>query len=166
VSWELGASSVRRPPRWRSSRSTASIPWKLARRRARRSRVPPANLLSLLPLLRGENRVDLAPRPADDRVQLRLYRSSHRPQLSSLTSHDGVNPAPLLGRESHLAGETIPEFSPRPMLEPPPPERLRQKHQSIDRDPGHPTRERHQQQHQGGQEWASGPPRSSRRRRH
>jgi hypothetical protein len=58
--------------------------------------MPPANLFSLLSLLRRKHRIQPPASPADDRIQLGLDLAANGAQLSPLPIHDRVDPDLLL----------------------------------------------------------------------
>jgi hypothetical protein len=106
---------IRWSPWWRAAGFTRL---ETAWWRSRWPRVPPTNLFRLLPLLRREHRIQLASRAADDRVQLRLHLSSHRPELSTLVVHDRVDPRLLLRREANFPSESVSESAIPPKVTP------------------------------------------------
>jgi hypothetical protein len=128
--------------RWLTARRTIWSRTEISRRRAGRPRMPAANLLSFLSLLRRKHRIQLPTSPADDRIQLGLDLASNGAQLSPLTIHDGIDPGLLLRREADLLGKSIPElpiprrWPSREVLEPGP-EHSRKQHMAIQCDAGH-----------------------------
>jgi hypothetical protein len=116
--------------------------------RPRWPRVPPTNLFRLPPLLRREHRIQLASRAGDDRVQLRLHLSSHRPELSTLVVHDRVDPRLLLRREANFPSESVSESAIPPKVTPwsvfeSGVEHSRQKNETIQGDSRETAREGH-----------------------
>jgi len=82
------------------------------------------DLLRFLPLLRRENRIELSPGAAHDRVELRLNLVPDGPQLAALMFHDRIDSSLLVGAETELASKSVPKLAvprsvrPRSMLEP------------------------------------------------
>jgi len=103
-----------------------------------RPRVLAPDLLRFLPLLRRENRIELSPGAAHDRVELRLNLVPDGPQLAALMFHDRIDSSLLVGTEAKLASKSVPKLAvprsmwPRSMLESMSLEFSGQQHPSID----------------------------------
>lgn len=69
------------------------------------------DLLGLLPLLWGEDRVKLPPDAADDRIHLRLDPAPDGTQLATFAVHDRVDSDLLLRCEVDLAGKAVSELA-------------------------------------------------------
>ena len=123
------------------------------------------DLLRFLPLLRRENRIELSPGAAHDRVELRLNLVPDGPQLATLMLHDRIDSSLLLGAEAKLAGKSIPKLAvprsmwPRSMLEPMSLEFSGQQHPSIDGNSSQSTCYSNQQEYQNGEQSPTGTPR-------
>jgi len=82
------------------------------------------DLLRFLPLLRRENRIELSPGAAHDRVELRLNLVPDGPQLAALMFHNRIDSSLLVGTEAKLASKSVPKLAiprsvrPRSVLEP------------------------------------------------
>jgi hypothetical protein len=66
--------------------------------------------LGLLPLLRSQHRIQLAPRSADDRVHPRLYLAPDGPHLTHLAIHDRIDPDLLIAGQAEVMSEPVAEL--------------------------------------------------------
>src|SRR5687768_6142972 len=81
--------------------------------------VAPRHGARLLPLRRGQYRVDPAPRALDDRVEPGLGRLPHGAHLAELLLHERVDPDPLRVGEPQLARHAVAELALAHLRRPP-----------------------------------------------